>query len=112
MTRFELGDIARVAFPHVERNVHRFRPAFVITHQPIGPEGLLIWVAMITSAERVRWLGDIAIEDHRSAGLPIPSVIRTAKIATLEASAAEPLGRLPESQIGKVQAHLRRHLGL
>ena len=112
MIRFEMGDIVRVAFPHVERDVHRYRPALVVTDEPIGPDGLLIWVAMITSAERARWPGDIPITDHQAVGLPIASVIRTAKLTTLEAAAAEPLGRLSQSQIGEVQAQLRNHLGL
>ncbi len=112
MTQFEVGDVVRVPFPHVESNVRRYRPAVVVTRRPVGPDGLLIWVAMITSAERAHWPGDIQIDDHRTAGLPIASVIRTAKLATLETSSADQLGRLSAAQISKVQAQLRGHLGL
>ncbi len=101
MTRFEAGDVVRVLFPHVERNVRRSRPALVLTKAPVGLDDLLIWVAMITNARRKRWPGDILIEDHEAAGLPVPSVVRTAKIATLEATAASRIGRLPDNQIEK-----------
>lgn len=103
MTRFEAGDVVRVLFPHVERDVRRSRPALVLTQAPIGPEGLLIWVAMITNARRKPWPGDVPVEDHEAVGLPVPSVIRTAKIATLEAASATRLGRLSEAQILAVE---------
>ena len=112
MTRFEAGDVVRVLFPHVERNIRRYRPALVITQQPIGPDGLLIWAAMITSAERKRWPGDVGLDDHRRIGLPIPSIARTAKLATLEAASAEPIGRVSESELGAVRKQVGEHLGL
>jgi mRNA interferase MazF len=110
MTRFKAGDVVRVPFPHVERNVRRYRPALVVTREPVGPEGLLIWLAMITSAARGRWPGDIAILDHESVGLPIPSVVRTAKLATLETASAERIGRLPDSQLQTVQSQIVGYL--
>ena len=110
MTRFEAGDVVRVLFPHVERNVRRYRPALVVTREPVGPDGLLIWVAMITSAERKRWPGDIAIDDHEAVALPIPSVVRTAKLATLETATAELLGQLPAEQFDQVADQLLAYL--
>ena len=47
-----------------------------------------------------------------AAGLPVPSVIRTAKIATIEASDATQLGRIPPALISKVAQQLGRELGL
>ena len=111
MTRFEAGDVVRVLFPHVERNVVRSRPALVLTREPVGPDGLLIWVGMITNARRKAWPGDILIEDHEAAGLPVPSVIRTAKIATLEAASATRIGRLPDAQIRAVRKQVVSYLG-
>lgn len=111
MTRFEAGDVVRVLFPHVERNIRRYRPALVVTREPVGPGGLLIWVAMITSAERKRWPGDLQIDDHEAAGLPIPSLVRTAKVATLEAATAEGIGRVTERQLSAVQSQIGGYLG-
>ncbi len=112
MTRFEAGDIVRVPFPHVENNQKRYRPALVVTREPVGVDGTLIWAAMITSAERKAWPGDIAIERHQAVGLPIPSMIRTAKIATLEAASAEQIGKLPAAELADVRRQLAAHLGL
>lgn len=112
MTRFECGDVVRVPFPFVESDERRFRPALVVSDGSIGPDGLLIWVAMITNAKRPAWPGDVAIADHAAAGLPIPSMVRTCKLATLEASDAEPIGRLAGSAIKSVRDELRALLGL
>jgi len=112
MTRFEAGDIVRVPFPHIERNVRRYRPALVVTKRPIGPDDLLIWVAMITNARRAPWPGDVPISDHKAAGLPIPSTVRTAKLATLEASGAEQIGKLDDVSFSKVRQLIAQHLGL
>ena len=110
MTRFEAGDVARVLFPHVERNIRRYRPALVITREPVGPDGLLIWAAMITSAERKHWPGDILIDDHAAAGLPIASMVRTAKLATLESATAEKIGKLPNKQVESVQQKIVEYI--
>jgi mRNA interferase MazF len=110
MTRFEAGDVVRVLFPHVERNVRRSRPALVLTREPIGPEGLLVWVAMITNAARKPWPGDISIADYEGAGLPVPSVVRTTKIATLEAGAATRIGRLQDAQVAAVRGTIIGYL--
>jgi mRNA interferase MazF len=112
MTRFEAGDVIRVMFPHVETSARRYRPALVVTHRPIGPEDMLIWVLMITNARRKRWPGDIRVEDHETAGLPIPSVVRTAKLATLETAGADKIGRVAEGTLQLVQLELRKHLAL
>ena len=48
---------------------------------------------MITSAENRSWPDDVPVADLAKAGLPAPSVIRTAKIATIEAGDAERLAK-------------------
>jgi mRNA interferase MazF len=50
---------------------------------------------MITSASHRRWDGDIEIVDAATAGLPAPSIVRCAKIATIEMAEAERIGALP-----------------
>lgn len=110
MTHFERGDVVRVMFPHVERNVRRARPALVLTREPIGPGGLLIWAAMITNAARDRWPGDVLIADREAAGLPVESIVRTAKIATLEAGSATKIGQLGEEQVAEVGRMVANYL--
>lgn len=68
---------------------------------------------MITSAENRPWPADILlVENHRSMGLPAPSLIRTAKIATIESSYAEVIGHLPDALGTLLDDRLRHHLGL
>jgi mRNA interferase MazF len=57
---------------------------------------------MITSAANRGWSGDVAIANLSTAGLPAPSVIRTAKIATIDARDAIKLGRISASALKRV----------
>jgi mRNA interferase MazF len=52
------------------------------------------------------------VSDPTKAGLPAPSVVRTAKIATIEARTAEWLGSLSYFDRPKVADCLRRELSL
>jgi mRNA interferase MazF len=65
---------------------------------------------MITSAAHRRWPGDVAISDLREAGLPIPSIVRPAKLATIEADDAERIGKLPAADRDRVSVYLRGRL--
>lgn len=68
---------------------------------------------MITSARNPRWPGDIAlIDDHDAYGLPIPSLIRTTKIAVFEMSSAERIGRVSDAIMASVRDQLSAHLAL
>ena len=49
---------------------------------------------MITSAQNRGWPGDVPVANLRMTGLPVSSLIRAAKIATIEATDASKLGRL------------------
>lgn len=111
MTSFSAGDIVRVPFPHVENDETRSRPALVISNTPIGPEGGLFWAMMVTNALRPGWPGDLIIEDLAAAGLSHPSKIRTAKIATLEAQGAEPIGRIDYALLADVLERITAYLG-
>ena len=72
----------------------------------------LLWAMMIASAANRRWPDDLAIGDLKSAGLPAPSVIRTAKIATIEAADAAKLGRVPQALFRQVASRLSANLGI
>jgi mRNA interferase MazF len=94
MSTFRQGQVVRVPFPYTDRNTRQHRPALVVSDGPVGEDGALLWVVMITSAENRAWPGDHPITAFADAGLPIPSVIRTTKITTVEARAAEPVGEV------------------
>jgi mRNA interferase MazF len=67
---------------------------------------------MITSADHRRWIGDIDISDQVTAGLPSASIVRSAKIATIEAGDADRLGVLAKSDRREVRKRLAATLEL
>lgn len=101
------GAIVRVPFPYTDAEARQHRPALVIA-TVAGQDAFLLWVVMVTAAANRPWPGDVPIADHTAAGLPIPSVIRTAKIATLDAHRAEPRGRVSPETLAAV----RREIGV
>lgn len=107
MATFSRGDVVKVPFPYTDRDVRQRRPALVVSDQPLGDDGRMHWVLMITSADHRRWPGDVALDRrHGEAGLPAPSLIRTSKIATVETDRMEPLGRMPDAFMDAVEAEL------
>jgi len=90
--------IVTVPFPYADRDAVKARPALVVPtarfHQATG----LSWVLMITSALHVPWDGDFAIADLAKAGLRTPSIVRTAKIATVDIARLRVIGTLAVEQ--------------
>jgi mRNA-degrading endonuclease toxin of MazEF toxin-antitoxin module len=84
--RFATWDVVIVPFPHTDRNADKRRPALVISIPDLEKDHSLIWLMMITSRENRGWRGDVAISDHQEIGLPSPSIIRPAKLATVDAA--------------------------
>ncbi len=111
MPSYKTWDVVKVPFPYTDRPIRQRRPALVIAAGQIEKEHALLWVLMITSAENRGWQSDVAISDLARAGLPAASVIRCAKIATIERGDAERIGRLPSRDRTLVAEHLRRTLG-
>ncbi|MFI5023509.1 MAG: type II toxin-antitoxin system PemK/MazF family toxin [Alphaproteobacteria bacterium] len=110
MPSFSAWDIVKVPFPYTDRPIRKYRPALVVVGGDLDKSHGLLWLLMITSAENRRWPDDVPISDIGAAGLPIPSVVRCAKIATVDAHSAERLGMLPRDDRTKVQRHLQRRL--
>jgi mRNA interferase MazF len=110
--RMKPGTAVRVAFPHTDAESRQRRPGLVIATTGPTETPFLLWVLMITSAAHRRWTGDVEIPDPASIGLLIPSVIRTAKVATVEIARADPLGEIAAETLDAVRRHLRQRLGL
>lgn len=111
MPAFERGAVVRVPFPYTNRPIRQRRPALVVSASGLAEH--LLWVVMITSAGNRRWESDIALtEDYADMGLPAPSLIRPAKIATIDADSAETLGHVPPAVLARVERALRLHLGM
>lgn len=111
MATFNAWDIVKIPFPYTDRPVRQRRPALVIAAGEIEAAHGLLWLVMITSAENRGWPGDATVSDLRVAGLPAPSVVRPAKVATVEARDAERLGMLPLPDRATVRSFIRRALG-
>jgi len=110
MAIFEVWDIVRVPFPYTDRPVRQRRPALVVAAGEIEATHGLLWLVMITSAENRGWPDDAGISDFHAAGLPAPSIVRPAKIATVDARDAQRLGTLPHADREAVASGLRRIL--
>lgn len=110
MPTFRQGEVIKVPFPYTGRATRQWRPALVVSTGGVEDRHGLLWVAMITSAENRGWPGDVAVSDLRLAGLPVPSVVRSAKIATIEAADAVRLGRVAAAPLRRVIEHIAREL--
>jgi mRNA interferase MazF len=102
MENFDPWDVVRVPFPYTDRPVRQHRPALVIAAGDLQNLHGLLWVLMITSADNRGWPSDVLVSDLAMAGLPAPSVVRCAKMATIDAREAGRIGQLPRPDRNKV----------
>jgi mRNA interferase MazF len=71
----------------------------------------MYYLAMITNAQHAAWEGDVPISNLQGAGLPVPSIVRPAKLATIDESAMiRAVGSLPTKDRTKVLESLRAFL--
>ena len=110
MPGFEVWDLVKVPFPYTNRPVQQRRPALVVA-VPVAPGAPeLLWVLMVTSVANRGWPGDVVVSDLTAAGLPAASVVRSAKVATIEARDAERIGHLPSEDRPQVAMAVRGSL--
>jgi mRNA interferase MazF len=110
MAAFDVWDVVKLPFPYTDRPVRQRRPALVISAGDLLETAGLIWVAMITSAENRGWAGDVEIRGDES-GLPAASVVRTAKIACIDAKDAVRMGSVGAGEIrARIAAGIRARL--
>ena len=103
---FMPGDLVKVPFPYTDRSTRQRRPALIVSGPRLQEEHGLTWVLMVTSAANRGWEGDVEIDDLPRAGLPVPSVVRSAKIATIDARDADYLGSVAPELFARVRRHL------
>jgi len=106
MPSFEAWDVVKVPFPYADRPIRQRRPALVIAAGEIEAAHNLLWVLMITSAENRAWPEDVPVADLSSAGLPAHSVVRCAKVATIDARDAERIGKLARTNRRSVMRYV------
>ncbi len=96
-------DIVLVQFPFSDSGALKRRPALVLREYRVRGLGVFYVVCMITSqVQGVSFPDDVLVVDIASAGLPKPSLIRTAKIATIEETLIlKKLGSLDKKDISQ-----------
>lgn len=107
---FKRWDVVKIPFPAA--GGVDYRPALVIVAGDLQRLHGLVWVLMITSAGNKGWPGDVEISDTIAAGLGVPSVVRSAKVMTVEARTAELLGALVGAERKAVGAQVFANMGL
>lgn len=81
---YSQGDVLVLPFPYSDRFAEKKRPAVVVSKPALERTHGLVWVAMITSDRGLHRPDDVKISDLSRAGLPAPSRVRPAKLATIE----------------------------
>jgi len=100
---FAQGDVLILPFPYSDRLAEKRRPAVVISKPLLERRHGVVWVAMITSDRGGRRTDDTPISDLRRAGLPAASLVRPAKLATIEpARVLRRAGALPKTDLEQV----------
>jgi mRNA interferase MazF len=92
------GDVVLVRFPFADVAATKKRPALLLGQVSRGRRYRLATVAMITSqVEALGLEGDVQLAGWERAGLLHPSLLRLAKVATID-------GDLVEKSIGRLTA--------
>ncbi|MDA8253626.1 MAG: type II toxin-antitoxin system PemK/MazF family toxin [Rhodospirillales bacterium] len=102
-----IWSVVKVPYPYTDRPTRQSRPALVIAETGRESGLPLLWVLMVTSAENRGWPGDVPISDWALAGLPLASVVRTEKIATVDCRDVTCLGTLAPGNRSDVAERLR-----
>ena len=105
-------DIVRVDFPYADQAATRRRPALIVAVPDIHDDFAILWLLMITSARHMPWPFDVPVSDLRGTGLSHGCVVRTAKIAVLDAQLAVRIGELATADRTQVRENLREVLDL
>ena len=105
-------EVVVVPFPYADRLAEKRRPAIVISAPDLARAHGLVWLAMVTSATNRRWDSDVTVSDLTMTGLPAPSLVRPAKIATVDGERIlRKLGKLPARDARAVATQLKKFLG-
>jgi mRNA-degrading endonuclease toxin of MazEF toxin-antitoxin module len=109
MPTFSRYDVVSVPFPYTDRAAPERRPALVVSNPTFESRFGLLWVLMITAAENRSWPSDVPIPDRHGARLPILSIVRPTKIATVEPSRARKRGQISAATAALVGGDQIRH---
>lgn len=103
------GDTVLVRFPFSDSASAKQRPALLLARTVRSPRNRLATVAMITSQiESLHLAGDVHLNDWQAAGLLHPSLLRLAKVATVdEELVGKKIGRLAGADLAAAREAFR-----
>lgn len=107
---YERWDVVIVPFPFVDAPRSKHRPVVIISKVAFNKSAEQYIAAMITTAARSTWGGDVPIQQPKDAGLPLPSVVRFKLFTLDERLIVKRIGKLAEKDIAKVQKALQHIL--
>ncbi len=108
---FKRWEVVAVRYPFIEGDEAKRRPALIVSADDLNTSHGVYWVAMITSAKSGQRPEDIAVTDHRKAGLPESCVIRVSRLATLsDVQIAYRLGSITAKDRRAVTGLLKKYL--
>jgi mRNA interferase MazF len=104
------GDVVLVRFPFADLAATKKRPALVLAQTVRSPRNRLVTLAMITSQiESLRLEGDVLLDEWKATGLLHPSLLRMAKVATVDADLVDKvIGKLAVRDRTAVREAFRR----
>lgn len=83
---FSRWDVVAVNYPFMEGDAAKHRPAVIVSTERLHKAHELYVVAMVTTARAGVRPDDIALSDIERAGLPVPCVVRPARLVTMNAA--------------------------
>jgi mRNA interferase MazF len=106
-------DVVVLPFPYADQLAEKRRPAIIVSKSWLAEAHGIVWAAMVTSADNAGWESDIPIADVEAIGLRAPSIIRPAKIATVDISRIVRItGQLGERERNALAARLSEIAGI
>lgn len=97
------GDVLLITFPFTNLSGSKLRPAVILAETSLD-----VTVCFITSQTQWQEPLDVLISPSIRSGIVKQSLIRTAKIATLDRSLAKGLlGKLPQSEVAILNQNLK-----
>ena len=106
---YKQWDIVVVPFPFSDQPGTKRRPTLVLSDRSFNVRDHTI-LAMLTTSGRHSWLGDVALADHKAAGLQMPCIVRL-KLFTLDNRLLiKRIGCLSVSDQKKVRSQFKTYL--
>lgn len=100
------GTLVLIPFPFTDLSGHKVRPALVLYEQKGGEDCIVAFIS--STAQKKIGIYDIAIAPSKENGIKVNSVIKVAKIATLQKKIIlGELGKIDEVTMIKVNSILK-----